>query len=56
MTTLTFSVGGAPRTLFILLKGAPGTLHSWPVQKTLPGKSPLKTTRVRTPELGTPQT
>ena len=31
MTTLIFSTGGAPRTLFISLKVVPGTLFSWPV-------------------------
>ena len=29
MTTLSFCAGGAPRTLFIPLKGALGTLFSW---------------------------
>ena len=45
------SLGGAPRTLCIPLKGAPGTvLESDSDKKTLPGKLPLKTTRARTPQ------
>ena len=57
MTTLNFSAGGVPLGPFSFLeKGllVPFLRGWW--QKTLPGKTPLKTTRVRTPEKGTPQT
>ena len=50
MTTLTFSPGEcASRPSY-----SPGTLFSWLVTETLPGKSPLKTTRARTPQRRTP--
>ena len=49
-----FVLGVPPRTLSIPLKGALGTLFLW-WQKTLPEKSPLKTTWVRTHEREPPR-
>ena len=56
MTTLIFSTRACPSYPFYSFKGAPGTLFSWLVTENPSRKSPLKTTRVQTPERGTPPT
>ena len=55
MTALIFSTGGCPSYPFYSFKRGPWYLFFVASdRKTLSGKSPLKTTRARTPERGTP--
>ena len=55
MTTLIFSTrGGGPRTLFIPLKWAPGTLFSWPVTENPSREVATKDRSSSNPRKGNP--